>query len=98
MYREIRVKSVLNKHRKRDQWFLDDYSVNPYEGCSINCLYCYVRGSKYGENMAENLSVKVNAPQVLEKQLKRRSRKNEFGIIVFSSATDAYIPLEENLG
>ena len=55
------VKSVLYKHKKRDDWFLDDYSVNPYEGCSCNCLYCYVRGSKYGENMDEGLSVKTNA-------------------------------------
>lgn len=23
------VKSILNKHKKRDSWFLDDYSVNP---------------------------------------------------------------------
>ena len=63
------VKSVLNKHKKRDNWFLDDYSVNPYEGCSCNCLYCYIRGSKYGENMNERLAVKENALQVLEKQL-----------------------------
>jgi hypothetical protein len=28
-YKEAR--SVLNKHKKRDNWFLDDYSVNPYE-------------------------------------------------------------------
>ena len=32
MLRDKQVKSVLNKHRKRDSWFLDDYSVNPYEG------------------------------------------------------------------
>ena len=64
------VKSVLNKHKKRDGWFLDDYSVNPYEGCSCNCLYCYIRGSKYGENMNEHLAVKENALQVLEKQLR----------------------------
>ena len=47
------VKSILNKHKKRDSWFLDDYSINPYEACGFNCLYCYVRGSKYGENLAE---------------------------------------------
>jgi hypothetical protein len=27
------VKSVLNKHKKRDSWFFDNYSVNLYEGC-----------------------------------------------------------------
>ena len=30
MVRAKQVKSVLNKHKKRDSWFLDDYSVNPY--------------------------------------------------------------------
>jgi len=49
MVNEIKVKSILNKHKKRDDWFLDDYSVNPYSGCSFNCIYCYIRGSKYGE-------------------------------------------------
>ena len=29
MINEIQVKSILNKHKKRDDWFLDDYSVNP---------------------------------------------------------------------
>ena len=31
MVRVKQVKSVLNKHKKRDSWFLDDYSVNPYK-------------------------------------------------------------------
>jgi len=61
MLSEIKVKSILNKHKKRDEWFLDDYSVNPYSGCSFNCIYCYIRGSKYGENMAKTLSAKINA-------------------------------------
>lgn len=97
MVNEIDVKSILNKHKKRDDWFLDDYSVNPYGGCSFNCIYCYIRGSKYGENMAKELSIKVNAPSLLEKQLKIRSEKGEYGIIALSSSTDAYQPIEEKL-
>lgn len=76
-----KVKSVLNKHKKRDSWFLDDYSVNPYEGCNCNCLYCYIRGSKYGINMEEGLAVKANALEVLEKQLQLRARKNQYGFV-----------------
>jgi DNA repair photolyase len=91
------VKSILNKHKRRDDWFLDDYSVNPYEGCSFNCIYCYIRGSKYGENMAKTLSAKVNSPQLLGKQLSRRARKGEYGIIAFSSSTEPYMPIEEKL-
>ncbi len=85
------VKSVLNKHKKRDDWFLDDYSVNPYEGCSCNCLYCYIRGSKYGENMEEKLSVKINALEVLEKQLRSRAGKGQYGIVAVGTGTDAYM-------
>jgi DNA repair photolyase len=93
--REILVKSVLNKKKKRDEWFLDDYTLNPYEGCSFNCQYCYVRGSKYGENMEETLAAKINGPEVLDRQLELRARKNQHGIIVLASATDPYIKAEE---
>ena len=94
MLQQKQVKSVLNKHKKRDSWFLDDYSVNPYEGCSCNCQYCYIRGSKYGENLEEKLAVKVNALEVLEKQLAARAKKGQYGIVVVGSATDAYMHQE----
>jgi DNA repair photolyase len=97
MLHEKQVKSVLNKHKQRDSWFLDEYSVNPYEGCSCNCLYCYIRGSKYGENMEEGLVVKSNALEVLEKQLAARAKKNQYGIVTVGSATDAYMRHEEKL-
>jgi DNA repair photolyase len=93
--REITVKSVLNKKKNRDSWFLDDYTLNPYEGCSFNCQYCYIRGSKYGANMEETLAVKINGPEVLDKQLGFRVKKNQYGIIALASATDPYIRAEE---
>lgn len=95
MLHQKQVKSVLNKHKKRDSWFLDDYSVNPYEGCSCNCLYCYIRGSKYAENMEESLAVKVNALEVLEKQLIARVKRNQYGFVAVGSGTDAYLHHEE---
>lgn len=97
MYREITVKTILNKKKKRDSWFLDDYTLNPYEGCSFNCQYCYVRGSKYGENMEETLAVKINGLEVLDRQLAFRVKKEQYGIIALASATDPYIRLEEKL-
>jgi DNA repair photolyase len=90
-----RVKSVLNKQKHRDSWFLAEYSVNAYEGCSCNCLYCYIRGSKYGENMNSGLAIKSNALEVLEKQLQARAKKGQYGIVVVGSATDAYLHHEE---
>jgi DNA repair photolyase len=90
------VKSILNKSKRRDPWFLDDYTINPYSGCSFNCLYCYIRGSKYGIHMEEKLSIKTNAVDLLEKQLSLKARKNQYGIIVVSSATDPYLQFEKN--
>jgi len=59
MLHKIAVKSVLNKHKKRDSWFLDDYSVNPYESCSFNCIYCYIRSSKYGKKHGKRIQKKL---------------------------------------
>src|SRR5688572_16415185 len=95
MIKEITVKSVLNKKKKRDNWFLDDYTYNPYEGCSFNCQYCYIRGSKYGENMESTLTVKRNALEVLDRQLAFRVKKEQYGIIAISSAIDPYMRIEE---
>ena len=95
MLKEKQITSGLNKLKKRDSWFLSEYTVNPYEGCSCNCQYCYVRGSKYGENMEEGLVVKSNLPEILEKQLNSRAKKNQYGLVVVGSATDAYIHHEK---
>lgn len=92
---EIEVKTILNKTKSRDPFFLDDYTVNPYSGCSFNCRYCYIRGSKYGEHLEMKTSIKVNAPQLLEKQLRLKAQKGQYGIIVLASATDPYLHFEE---
>ncbi|MBO3697958.1 radical SAM protein [Roseivirga sp. E12] len=92
---EITAKSILNKTKRRDPWFLDDYTVNPYRGCSFNCLFCYIRGSKYGIHMERKLGVKINAPELLEKALKLRASKGDHGVIVLASATDPYLQLEK---
>jgi DNA repair photolyase len=94
----VQVKSILNKTKRRDPWFLDDYTINPYSGCSFNCLYCYIRGSKYGIHMEEKMSVKENALALLDKQLSLRARKNQYGIIVLASATEPYLHIEKELG
>lgn len=94
MLQEKEVKSVLNKTKRRDPWFLDDYTLNLYSSCAFNCLYCYIRGSKYGENLADKVTRKSNAIEVLDRQLFNRAKKGEFGIIVVSSATDPYLQID----
>lgn len=81
MVSNILVKSVLNKLKKQDRLFLMNYTVNPFMGCSFNCAYCYIHGSKYGGEDTNTLHVKINAPEVLRKQLKNRTRRREYGFI-----------------
>lgn len=103
MVREIKVKSILNKHKKRDSWFLDDYTLNPYAGCSMGCIYCYTRGSKYGvrqthENVTNmDVALKADAVPILKRQLKNRLRRGERGFIVLGSAAEAYPNVENDL-
>ena len=92
----IRSKTILNKTKRRDPWFLDDYTVNPYSGCSFNCLFCYIRGSKYGEHMERKIGIKENAVELLDRQLFNRAKKSQFGFIVMSSATDPYLQVEKD--
>ena len=94
---EIKVKSLLNKQKKGDDWFLGDYTLNPYAGCSMGCIYCYIRGSKYGGDHGVNVSAKSNAVPILKKQLKNRILKNERGFIVLGSAADPYPTVEKDL-
>jgi len=47
--------------------------------------------------MVTGLAVKINAHEVLVKQLKNRARKKEYGFIALASATDPYLPVEKEL-
>ncbi len=97
MVDEIKVGSLLNKHKKRDDLFLGNYTLNPYAGCSIGCIYCYTRGSKYGGNYGVKVVSKSNAVPILKRQLKNSIRRNERGFIVLGSAADPYPTVEKDL-
>ncbi|MEM3404327.1 MAG: hypothetical protein QXJ17_07320 [Nitrososphaeria archaeon] len=47
--------------------------------------------------MAKTLSVKTNAPILLERQLSRRAKEEEYGIIALSSSTEPYMQVEGKL-
>ena len=93
--KEVYVRKVLNRHRRRDEWFLDDYSLNHYYLCGFNCVYCYIRSGRYGRKEVRELSVKVNAPRVLDKELSRLARAGRYGFIALSSATEPWQQIEE---
>jgi DNA repair photolyase len=72
-----------------------DYCINPYVGCGHGCRYCYAsfmkRFTGHLEPWGEFIDVKVNAPHLLKKQLKRAKQ----GVVALSTVTDPYQPIEK---
>ena len=97
MVNEINAKTLLNKSKKYDDWFLGNYTLNPYAGCSMACIYCYTRGSKYGGDYGIKVAAKSNAVPILKKQLKNSIRRKERGIIIVGFAADSYPSIEKDL-
>lgn len=98
--REVQAKSVLRVHKKIDSWFVSRYGMNLYRGCSHNCVYCDGRSEGYyveGE-FGVDVDVKVNAIDVLRKELEPRGRRKPLkrGYIMLGGGVgDSYQPLEE---
>jgi len=87
--REVWAKSLLCKSG------ISDYCVNCYTGCLHGCVYCYARFMKrfsgHDEPWGQFLDVKINAPEVLAKEVRRR----EPGRVVMSSVCDGWQPAEK---
>jgi len=88
--REIAAKSIIN----RVQGMPFSWSINPYRGCRHACVYCYARptheylGMNAAEEFQEVIFAKVNAPEVVRKELGRHSWQGES--VVIGTATDPY--------
>jgi DNA repair photolyase len=68
------------------------YSLNPYEGCSHGCRYCYVPSVTHEDQATWGgwVRVKRNLPRLLSREVRRRDP----GLVFLSSATDPYQPVE----
>ena len=91
---EITCKSLLNKSGIPGI----DYTVNPYTGCLHACAYCYARfmarHTGHGMPWGSFCDVKVNALEILEKEL----RKRPTGLVSLSTVTDPYQSPESKYG
>jgi len=89
--REIFSKTILT--RTAIESF--DYCINPYVGCGHGCRYCYAsfmkRFTGHLEPWGDFVDVKVNAPDLLSRQLKRAKR----GIVAHRTVTDPHQPTEK---
>lgn len=68
------------------------YTINPYRGCTMWCVYCFARPThtylemNAGRDFETKIVVKVNAPEVLRRQLAAKRWKGEG--IAMGTATD----------
>lgn len=69
--------------------------MNIYRGCTHGCIYCDSRSKCYNfDHKFEDIEVKKNAPELLEKILKSKRKKCMIGT---GSMSDPYMPLEKEL-
>ena len=98
--REIQAKSILIKRKYIDSWFVSRYGMNLYRGCLHNCTYCDGRAEGYyveGE-FGQDVCVKLNAPQILRRELDpaRRRKPLKGGYFFLGGGVgDSYQSLEE---
>jgi DNA repair photolyase len=90
---EVHARSALNRVPARSQMPFS-WTVNPYRGCSHACVYCFARpthsylGFNAGRDFEREIVVKVNAPEVLRRELARPSWAHEH--VALGTNTDPY--------
>ena len=82
----VDAKGILSAHN----------GMNIYRGCTHGCIYCDSRSKCYGMQHAfEDIEVKQNAPELLERALRSKRQKCMIGT---GAMCDPYMHCEEQLG
>jgi DNA repair photolyase len=95
-----RARSIISTNDSPDLNF--GQSINPYRGCEHGCIYCYARpthaylGHSPGLDFETKIYAKVNAPELLEKELSGRNYVPQ--TIALGAVTDPYQPAERDRG
>jgi DNA repair photolyase len=97
---EVEAKSIINRVPGVGVPF--DWSINPYRGCTHACRYCFARPTHTfldmdaGRDFETKIVVKVNAPEVLRRELAAKRWKGEH--IAMGTNTDPYQRAEGRYG
>jgi DNA repair photolyase len=84
IYKPIKVDFLINSITKKDNLFGGKYTIDPYQNCEFNCLYC-------DSNQDKQIYIKRNAPEILAKELKKLKK----GKIIVGSVHDPYQKRED---
>ncbi len=93
---EVEARSVINRVPGGRMPF--DWTINPYRGCMHACVYCFARPThttldmNAGKDFETKIVVKINAPDVLRRELAAKRWKGER--IAMGTGTDPYQRVE----
>jgi len=83
---EVKAKGILSAQN----------GMNIYRGCTHGCIYCDARSACYQmDHVFEDVSVKINAPELLEQALRKKRKKCMIGT---GAMSDPYLHAEKELG
>lgn len=69
--------------------------MNLFRGCTHGCIYCDARSACYRmDHDFDDVEVKINAPELLESELRRKRKRCMIGT---GAMSDPYIPFEPTL-
>ena len=89
---EVESKSILNK--VPGNYLPFNWTINPYRGCTHSCSYCFARATHTfldmdaGRDFETKIVVKVNAGQLLRKELRAKRWRGES--VALGTNTDPY--------
>lgn len=92
-FEEKKSKSIIHPFAVKSY---DGLAINPYQGCSHRCVYCYAT-YEWSPEFYDRIYAKSNAPEVLDKQL-AAWKSDTIDPVMVASATDAYQPAELRYG
>ena len=90
---EVRAKSAINRVPDRSRMPFR-WTINPYRGCTHACQFCFARPThtyldlNAREDFEREIVVKVNAPELVRRELARPSWKGEH--VAMGTNTDPY--------
>nr|MDO8115249.1 radical SAM protein [Candidatus Sigynarchaeota archaeon] len=90
-YTVKQYKGIVNKLKYIDSWFWCRYTINPYNGCEHDCIYCDGRSRKYNmhDDFEDTIYVKQGAAAMLDDRI-RRSRSMLPDVTTMGGVCDAY--------
>jgi DNA repair photolyase len=90
---EVHSRTIINQVPKASRMPFR-WTINPYRGCSHACTYCYARNTHSyldldaGHDFDSKIVVKVNAPELVRKELSARKWQGEH--IAMGTNVDCY--------